>query len=449
VNEHMTWSRAANRADGRFRLIAPMRTWPAWLGLLFALCMVIAAAASFTSSMTSASFGLNFLRMGSLDASDSWGPMQIAIEHLRNQPEVPVYQAIFFTDKVKFQYPLSSLIAIDLFQQASGLRWETVISLLNRLSWYSVWLTGFVCWRLFIHSRDETEGAASPSASQDAWLLWPCLGLTVLFYPLSKSYALGQIQTLLTLAGALALLAWQADRKLLAGLFIGLCCAVKPQWGVVLLWAAMRREWGFCAVVAGVCGAITLAALARYGLHNYLDYLSVLSFLGQHGEAYFPNQSVNGLLNRLLFNGGNLTFNIHGFPEERPVIAVLTLVSSVLILGAAIWVRHTVRPGALDLAIMLLAATMASPIAWEHHYGILLPIFALLAPVCLVRRSLGFWNMPVLAAAYILASQRFDVFNRAADTPFNILQSYLFFAAIAVLILLFMTAGSERASSAG
>jgi hypothetical protein len=439
----MNWLRPSMQASRKSRPVAMMQHWPARLWLLFVASMVIGVILSLTSTMTSESFSLNFLRMGSLDASDSWGPMRIAIEHLRDQPDVPVYQAVFFTDKVKFQYPLSSLIAIDLFQQVSGLRWETVFSLLNRLSWYSVWLTGFACWRLFVESRDDARSMSPSTSSQDAWLLWPYLGLTVLFYPLSKSYALGQIQTMLTLLGALALLAWQADRRLLAGLFIGLCCAVKPQWSVILLWAALRREWGFVAVVAGVCGAITLAALARYGLHNYLDYLSVLSFLGQRGEAYFPNQSVNGLLNRLLFNGANLTFDIHGFPEARPEIETLTMASSVLILAVAIWIRRTERPGVLDLAIVLLAATMASPIAWEHHYGILLPIFALLAPICLARRPFGSWSGPLLAASYVLASQRFDIFNRLADTPFNILQSYLLAAAIVVLVLLFRTAGSK------
>ena len=36
----------------------------------------------------------------------------------------------------------------------------------------------------------------------------------------------------------------------------------------------------------------------RLGYH--IDYLRVLSYMAERGEAYFPNQSVNGLLNRLM-----------------------------------------------------------------------------------------------------------------------------------------------------
>ena len=35
----------------------------------------------------------------------------------------------------------------------------------------------------------------------------------------------------------------------------------------------------------------------------------------------------------------------------------------------------------IDFAVMTLTATVASPIAWEHHYGVTLPLFAVLAPM--------------------------------------------------------------------
>ncbi len=80
---------------------------------------------------------------------------------------------------------------------------------------------------------------------------------------------------------------------------------------------------------------------------------------------------------------------------------------------------------------------MASPIAWEHHYGILLPIFALFAPLCLAQRPFGRCSGWYLLSAFFLTSQRLDLTNRLADTHLNILQSYLFFGALLMLGMLY------------
>jgi len=39
---------------------------------------------------------------------------------------------------------------------------------------------------------------------------------------------------------------------------------------------------------------IALVSVWRYGLHNHLAYLGVLSFLSRHGEQFYPNNSING-----------------------------------------------------------------------------------------------------------------------------------------------------------
>ena len=78
---------------------------------------------------------------------------------------------------------------------------------------------------------------------------------------------------------------------------------------------------------------------------------------------------------------------------------------------------------------MALSCTMASPIAWEHHYGILLPIFAVLV-VAVEPKPLP---LGLLAAAYALASVYIPATMLLAPTPFNFAQSYLLFAALIVL----------------
>jgi hypothetical protein len=174
-----------------------------------------------------------------------------------------------------------------------------------------------------------------------------------------------------------------------------------------------------------------------YGFRNYFDYLPVISFLGRHGEAFYPNQSVNGLMNRLLFNGNNLKWLADGFPPFNPAVYAATLIAAVLLLGFALFWRMNKKADAIDFALLILSLTMCSPIAWEHHYGILLPIFALIIPVCISQKVMGRYTIVYVLIAFFLTSQRLNFVNLLADTYLNFLQSYLFFGAVMVLWLLY------------
>src|SRR5262249_56311478 len=120
------------------------------------------------------------------------------------------------------------------------------------------------------------------------------------FYPVAKAFTLGQIQVWMNALFALGMLAWASRRKFLSGVLIGLIALIKPHYGLLLVWAALRRETRFAAACALTIAAGMAASVAVYGLANHLDYLRVLSFLSQHGETYYPNQSVNGILNRFM-----------------------------------------------------------------------------------------------------------------------------------------------------
>jgi hypothetical protein len=88
-----------------------------------------------------------------------------------------------------------------------------------------------------------------------------------------------------------------------------------------------------------------------------------------------------------------------------------------------------------DFCLMTLAVTMASPIAWDHHYGVLVPILAACGPAIVARQVVGRWTWPALIAAYLVASQFFPFMNGFAGTPLGVLQSYLLAAACGVFVL--------------
>src|SRR5690606_38957486 len=88
----------------------------------------------------------------------------------------------------------------------------------------------------------------------------------------------------------------------------------------------------------------------------------------------------------------------------------------------------------VDLAIVSLTATMTAPVAWDHHYGILLPIAALVMPPIAAARSFGRATWPILLTVYVVSAQTF--FNMAVwaeRSPWNLAQSYQLFAACGVL----------------
>ena len=184
---------------------------------------------------------------------------------------------------------------------------------------------------------------------------------------------------------------------------------------------------------AVVFAIITLISRGFYGLDGNLYYLKILSFLSHHGETYYPNQSVNGMLKRALFNGKNLPWNF-SFPPYQPIVYCCTLASSIIFMFIGLfWDYKSKNPGILSLCIVILCATMASPIAWEHHYGIVMPIFVILSPFVLQYYSDKKWTLALLVFAYLLVSQYLKWTDLVADTHWNFLQSYLFFGACIIL----------------
>ena len=253
-----------------------------------------------------------------------------------------------------------------------------------------------------------------------------------------KAYTLGQIQVWLNSLFALALLMWVMGRNAISGVLIGLICLIKPHFALFLIWALVRREWSFVVAFA-VTACIGLAAsVATFGWANHIDYLRALSYMAERGEAYYPNQSVNGLLNRLMsvsdpehFN--NLVFNINKFPPYNPWVYSATLISSSVILLAAIVWRSKPEDRVFDFCRMAISLTMASPIAWEHHYGILLPIFAIMVPSAIADRARMIWLM----TSYVLVSTFIPATNLLALSFWNVGQSYLLVGAFILLALLY------------
>ena len=309
---------------------------------------------------------------------DSWRPMLKALHESaeptpdwqRRDDADSIYQRVVFRDGVKFQYPLTALTLPVLVRSVLGdVNDAAVVNALNVLSWSAIpglllcstWIFGQVVDDVAPQAADTRGRRFSLVAS-----LVVCLA-GLMFYPLVYGFALGQVQTILDALFGVAVFLLLRGGTAAAGVPIGLMTLVKPQYGLLLVWAGARRRWRL--VMAG--GSIVLAGAAlavyRFGIAENLAYFRLARHIAQHGEAFYENQSVNGLLNRILQPAPYLGSLVGRFPPYNVTVHAGTWAIGAVIVGLALF-----RPGAddrhstvLDLAIMAVSLTLASPIAWD------------------------------------------------------------------------------------
>jgi hypothetical protein len=381
--------------------------------------------------------------------ADSWDPMRAALRAFREDPDVPLYQKVFFESGTKFQYPPTSLLLLDAWEHAPAPD-PLSNAMLNGLSQIMVAITLVLAVALFLRS---VERVGPPAVGPlDTFLrLVAALALAATFHPVLRAFTLGQLQTWVNALAAVALFATAARAPGIAGAAAGFACTLKPQLGLLLLWALVRREHRFALSMLATAGAFGAVSLAVFGLDDHLAYLDVLQVLSAHGESLHTNQSVNGLLHRWLGNGPNLEWIATAYPPFHPIVYAGTLGSSLGLVGIALFWRrreHAAAPE-LDLGIAVLAFTLASPIAWEHHYGVLLPILAWMAPMAIRDAASGPALGVALALAWLLTGQLAQVADLAAGTAWTPLQSYRLAGGVLTLALLFRLRGAAGEAPPG
>jgi alpha-1,2-mannosyltransferase len=400
---------------------------------------------SFFCETTVLDFSRFFITSPVHSGQDSWKQMANGLDYLSSPHERTLYAEVFFARKNKFQYPPTSLLFLELLR---GLPYPKMVEAANFISWLATIASGFFLGLILMRGLPRPPGEDRFSPREKAALLVAALGFTLTFYPLVKSFEVGQIQTWLYFLFVLALWSWLSDKKFLSGVLIGLICLVKPQLGLFALWGLLRREGRFAAGIVSAAGVVGSISLVLFGWANHVDYLRALSYMAKHGESYYTNQSVNGLINRLLFNGTNLHGNPRAFAPYNAWVYGLTLASTAVLIALALfWRRGRDRKARnADFLMAAVAFTIASPIAWEHHYSILLPVFAAALPAVLGAKGKSgmIW---MLAAAFALTANIYPLVNFLANTRLNFLQSHLFFGALALLFLLYRLRG-ERPKAA-
>ncbi len=368
--------------------------------------------------------------------TDSWTPMLGSVNSFLAHPGLPIYQAKLYDTLI---YPLTSILPL-LWMKQAGMGDAAVVRALMVASWLAV--VAVVVLQVLLAAKIAQRTASGRCAC--SWRAALATAVAAFFFmPITLAFSLGQAQIFLDLFFTLLLLFWVEGRERPAGAMMALMAMVKPQFGLLLLWAALRRRGS--ALAAGVAtlaigGAVSLAV---FGMRNNLDYLGVLAGLSRKAQSHYANQSVFGLLNRAIFNGENLPYHPYVYPPFVPWVYAVTLATTAaLVLLALAYPWRERRGGMADLSAIAVVSVIATPMAWEHHYGVLLPIFVWLWFG--VYRS-GFGSVWRLALAFILIADFLSPFNFLAAVPVaNVLQSYMFFGALLLLVLLLRARGEEQ-----
>jgi hypothetical protein len=363
---------------------------------------------------------------------DSTGYMRLAEAAFRS-PDHLIYARLFLVQHEKFIYPPSSLFLTEALSYAPRLHLKAdgVFKAMLLVCWAGTVLVGVMLYR-------QQRGGIRVLE----WVYLLVLGL--LFMPMTVALVNGQVQTLLMFLWGAAVWLWSARRHGWAGAVLALCCVFKPQMAAFFVWGLWRRQWSFSAAFVGVLAVVEAISVAHFGLRNHLDYLAVLSYLSRHGEAGVQNQSMAGLMNRLLHNGDPLVWHDDAYPPYRASIYVVSTAFGVLALLAALLLPGRLRGKGTtaDLLLFGCTATIVSPIVWRHHYSMFFFAVVYLAARAGTMSRLR-WAMLVCAALAIgnyLAP--LDYFYGGV---LSLLDNYVFCAGLGVMVLLLLEMRTEDA----
>ncbi len=406
--------------------------------LLLLTSLSVIAFAGFIASLLGIgrTLPLGWLAHPFREVDDSWNAMRLAWTHVQEFGPEGLYQLAL--SGTKFQYPPSSLLIFDVLNffgiQLSNAGFNAANALFMAVNVATVYF-------IYRAAANRLNSAAGLPDRQPVVTGLIFTAIAAVHYPLNKAFELGQLQVLCNLLFALAVLARILNHRLLAGSLVGGICLLKPQFLFFAIWSLLRGQRRFLAgfIAIGTIGGAM--SIGLYGLAAHFEYVKLLSILSRLGESFSANQSVNGLMHRLLFNGNNTFFVPDQFPPYNPVVHGATVISSALIIGCALLlVRRTSHQESqiLDFCIAALSFAIASPIAWEHHYGILVAIYPVL--YCSLRNiqdpSLRKNALIVFAAASFMSSFYIAIWRLLAGTYLNVLQSMIFFGGIVLLVLL-------------
>ena len=208
------------------------------------------------------------------------------------------------------------------------------------------------------------------------------LFLLLSWYPVMVDLLYGQLTILITTLLLVALLALRKDKKILAGLVIGLSVAIKMFTWPLIIYFALKKDWRTLISSCLTAFGLNLIALIAMGIGPIMDYyLRVTMQVSVIYHSFLKNYSLWSIGYRLFAGteptGGNYISAppLVNLPKLAPFVSA-GLAAAFLLAGLFWAVRSKDRDIAYSIIVCVIVAI--SPISWDHYYVMIIISLAVL-----------------------------------------------------------------------
>ncbi len=212
------------------------------------------------------------------------------------------------------------------------------------------------------------------------WSVIPIGCLLLVSNSLAQQVNQGQLNLILLLLLTSSWMLWRREQMMFAGAIVGLCAAIKvfPAFLVVLFLA--RRRWDACLGFVAGLGLATAATVAVLGLETYQDYVMKVAPQVSVFRDYWPNASIVGFWSKLFDPQSGHVRPI----TELPLLARIASAVTILTMSGLLIRRASNAQTREDIdsswAAGFVGMILASPIAWDHYFVLLIPCLVIQWP---------------------------------------------------------------------
>jgi alpha-1,2-mannosyltransferase len=259
----------------------------------------------------------------------------------------------------------------------------------SRLLWYVLNLCAFVAGIRLWEGAVSSAGPGEDGRQRRDLRAWTelatrksvLLSVLAIVFALQSNFEQQNVNAVLLCVVGASACASRSGHERAAGLWAGVATAFKVFPGLLLVQFAVQRRWRALAAGTLVSLGLTALPLVRYGT-SWLDQL--VEWWRISGTGGWPirgnNQSLFAMAGRWrdpggLLGGGGLTFN------ESPEAYFAYGAAACIVLGIVGWAvtrgRLTAEVTGEHAAMTIGAAVLVSPIAWDHYWVLLYPLFRL------------------------------------------------------------------------
>jgi hypothetical protein len=246
---------------------------------------------------------------------------------------------------------------------------------------------------------------------------WSTAGLAygmLVFQQAPTVLTYGQVDMIVMVAVAGALLALSRQRWGLAGALLALPAAIKLYPAYLLIHAAIQRRWRAVAGFGAAFLALAAISVATLGWGVHMIYLRDVMPISSAGTAWVENQTFNGFINRLV-----TAPPIRLAPETSQAATWLTYACALALVLLTAW-RVRAMDAESGFGLWIVSMLIILPSAWMHYEVLLLiPLYQLLVRL---EREPQRWSwrtvtLIVLAWSLLCYGNQWTFFNRTFHGP--------------------------------